>query len=427
MAWAPSDRVPRGERLSLDGRGRSAPRPFRYKMNALQRHFSPSALAASFAKNRAKFRKASSAGIDGIDLADFDDELSDNIDNLSDQILGGKYRHKPLKAFCFTKRNGSLRWICVPTIRDRLVQRRIVEVILLENPSRLRTSLGFGALKKVGADAEISAIDVALRTRQEFPWVVKTDIASFFDQLPREHAFSAFRRVCRKRSLHALVEQVIRTEAQGDHQKMSESGIVLGRGIRQGMPLSPLIAHITLIELDRALEEQGVKFVRYVDDLIFLGSNKDEVVSAFYFAKNWLEKNRDLRLPNIGEKKTEICPPSRLVEFLGIDLYQSNNRYRLKIPDKKFKSLDGRFSEKSTINFKSPTEGQVLSALRFVASARRSYAGVYRNLDNWKAFELKIKDYERRSIRTISQQLCPIANMKSGIPPEVLKAFGVKT
>lgn len=38
-------------------------------------------------------------------------------------------------------------------------------------------------------------------------------------------------------------------------------------GVPQGSPISPLLSNIMLHELDTEMERQGLKFVRYADDL----------------------------------------------------------------------------------------------------------------------------------------------------------------
>ena len=38
-------------------------------------------------------------------------------------------------------------------------------------------------------------------------------------------------------------------------------------GVSQGSPLSPLLSNIMLHELDRELEKQAHRFIRYADDL----------------------------------------------------------------------------------------------------------------------------------------------------------------
>jgi len=44
-------------------------------------------------------------------------------------------------------------------------------------------------------------------------------------------------------------------------------------GVRQGMPLSPILANLVLAEFDREVERAAIEMVRYVDDfLIFFAS-----------------------------------------------------------------------------------------------------------------------------------------------------------
>lgn len=381
LVRAPIGRVPRSERLALDGGSHFAPRSLRYKMNSLQKHFCASELNNSFRRNLRKFRHASSAGIDAVGLFDFEQDLSEQIEDISNRILSNTYTHSRLKAFSFIKDGGKVRWICVPTIRDRLVQRKLAEVILSEDRTKLETAAGFGALKKLGAEGELSALDVAIQMRGQNQWVVKSDIAAFFDSLARSDAREAVRKVCRKRSLYPMIDQVINAEAAANshtRRAMAEAGIIRGRGLRQGMPLSPLLAHIALIDFDRAMNKSGVKFVRYVDDLLFFGPNKKDVMESFYIAKKWLLEHRALSLPEIGHKKSAASEPLDFVEFLGLDIYFTPKGYRIRIPKSNFKALSVRFSERAQLKLSDPNPNAVINALKFLSSARKSYAGVYK-------------------------------------------------
>lgn len=51
--------------------------------------------------------------------------------------------------------------------------------------------------------------------------------------------------------------------------------VIVGTGVPQGGPLSPLLSNIMLDELDKELAGRGHRFVRYADDcLIFCKSKK---------------------------------------------------------------------------------------------------------------------------------------------------------
>ena len=65
------------------------------------------------------------------------------------------------------------------------------------------------------------------------------------------------------------------------------------KGVPQGSPLSPLLSNIMLNELDKEMEKQGLRYVRYADDFsIYTKSNyaaRKIGNSIFLFLKNKLK------------------------------------------------------------------------------------------------------------------------------------------
>jgi retron-type reverse transcriptase len=52
------------------------------------------------------------------------------------------------------------------------------------------------------------------------------------------------------------------------------------KGVPQGSPLSPLLSNIMLHELDKELEKQGIKYVRYADDFSIYTKSKSEALKT---------------------------------------------------------------------------------------------------------------------------------------------------
>ena len=86
-----------------------------------------------------------------------------------------------------------------------------------------------------------------------------------------------------------------------------------GRGIAQGSPVSPLLANIFLHPMDRLLELEGFRSVRYADDFVVLCRTERQAARAMKIVTSHLAA-RGLRL-NRG--KTNVVPPHKPFVFLG--------------------------------------------------------------------------------------------------------------
>jgi RNA-directed DNA polymerase len=211
-------------------------------------------------------------GIDGITPGTFRKSLEEHLLRIADLAKSGEFKFHRLRASPISKGDGRHRIICVPTVRDRLVQRVILHYLITDKRDLLgiKNENSFGASKgpEQGTHA---AIQTAINRRQKKPYVLKTDISKFFDNVPREYLLKQIKTCLGHRSVVPLLEQVIHCEIrqksiqQGDLIK--QSGIVFGKGLRQGMPLSPLLSNLVLSKFDQKLAKLGKSFIRYVDDL----------------------------------------------------------------------------------------------------------------------------------------------------------------
>jgi RNA-directed DNA polymerase len=94
-----------------------------------------------------------------------------------------------------------------------------------------------------------------------YRWVVDLDLEKFFDRVNHDKLMAKIaERVSDTRLL-----KLIRTCLTAG---VMENGLVspVDEGTPQGGPLSPLLSNIMLDELDRELEQRGLRFVRYADD-----------------------------------------------------------------------------------------------------------------------------------------------------------------
>ncbi len=127
------------------------------------------------------------------------------------------------------------------------------------------------------------AVSEAINQRAAKPWVFKTDITKFFDLINRDLLRAKLKALVRQTSAHPLLLSAIACEViptrRSEMEKLSKLGIKPGRGVRQGMPLSPFFANLFLADFDRESTERGIPMLRYADDLICFASTRREVRS----------------------------------------------------------------------------------------------------------------------------------------------------
>lgn len=71
-----------------------------------------------------------SAGIDGITLTEFDQNLKNNLYKIWNRMISGSYMPSPVKLVEIPKGDGKTRPLGIPTVSDRVAQ--MVVVLLLE-------------------------------------------------------------------------------------------------------------------------------------------------------------------------------------------------------------------------------------------------------------------------------------------------------
>jgi hypothetical protein len=102
-------------------------------------------------------------------------------------------------------------------------------------------SSSFGFIKGRGAG---DAIDRAVELRSLYEWCVKADIEAFFDQVPRSFVKERVSLALPNNSIVPLICDAIGCEIRGSSElqaRVLAQGIQGGRGVRQGMPLSPYL------------------------------------------------------------------------------------------------------------------------------------------------------------------------------------------
>jgi RNA-directed DNA polymerase len=152
--------------------------------------------------NIPRYRRARSAGPDGVSLLEFERELSAQLETLRLLLLEGRYHPEAPAWFEQPKNDGGVRRLAVLTVRDRVAQRAAQQVIEpLWEPLFLDCSFGY----RPGTSVEQAIACAQTLRRSGNPWVVDGDILACFDRLDHDLLMNRLqRRIGDKRVLRLL-------------------------------------------------------------------------------------------------------------------------------------------------------------------------------------------------------------------------------
>ncbi|MFB9290010.1 reverse transcriptase domain-containing protein [Pseudoduganella plicata] len=341
-------------------------------------------------------------GIDGQSINDFHLDAKGNLVRLAKDIREKKFSFSSLKPYLVPKPSGKKRLICVPTVRDRIVQGALVDYLADKYAERLANNISFGFIK--GRSVHMAA-RIACTARNQRPWVYKTDITSFFDSIPRADLREAIKKIIKERSLHGLLFSALDCEVDSPSRAVasdiSRLGIKCGLGVRQGMPLSPLFSNLLLVDFDQKIELSGAHAVRYADDLIFLCKDQDECNQVAAFCKGEFNKI-GLDVPAVAPgSKSIIYPPDRPAEFLGLELAPVAGRYELRLADAQLLKLKQELLGFSNIKQLLSRNITLRTLGQSIAAKRDGYLGAYDLCANIEEVELELKKAEHKALRAV--------------------------
>lgn len=203
------------------------------------------------------------AGVDGESIAQFEQDLKNNLYRLWNRMSSGTYFPSPVRTVEIPKRDGGARMLGVPTVADRIAQ-TVVTMVLEPAVEPVFHSDSYGY--RPGRSA-LDALAVTRRRCWEFDWVIDLDIRAFFDTIDHDLLMKAVEH-------HTDLPWVllyVRRWLTAPHQHPDGSLTGRDRGSPQGSAISPLLANLFMHYAFDAWMSRvypDVTFERYCDDVV---------------------------------------------------------------------------------------------------------------------------------------------------------------
>lgn len=330
-------------------------------------------------------RNKGAGGVDQMEMDELLEHLKTHREEILTSLLKGSYKPYPVKRVEIPKENGKTRKLGIPTLRDRVVQQAILQVLSpIYEKQFVETSYGFrpnrgchDALKKCQEYAN-----------QGYWYVIDIDLEKFFDTVNQSMLMEILSRLIKDNRVLSLIQKFLNAGIM-DRGMFIRSDV----GVAQGGPISPLLANIMLNELDQKLEEWGYRFVRYADDLMIFTKSKRAGQRQFQRVSKFIEGKLKLK---INKEKTSITRLNQ-IKYLGYGFYRIKGKCRFRVHPKSITKLKDKLRETTGRSNGMSIEGRKTKLNQIIRGWVR-----YFKLADMKAIMQSIDEWLRRRIRMIT-------------------------
>ena len=262
------------------------------------------------------------AGVDHISVGQFAKRQEEELLKLQETLKGHKYAPQAIRRVHIPKPGKKeTRPLGIPTIRDRIVQgavRQVIEPIF--EKEFIEHSYGFRP--KRGCKDALRQVWKLLK--EGYSYVVDADIKSYFDTIDHERLMELMEEHVSDGRVLQLIRQFLKQGVLDNLKYWTPE-----RGTPQGGVISPLLANVYLDPLDKELTQSGFQIVRYADDLVILCKTGTEAQQALELMSRWTAEAKLTLHP----EKTHIVDmniPENYFEFLGYKFEHSAKAGQLK-------------------------------------------------------------------------------------------------
>lgn len=232
---------------------------------------------------------------------------------IADAMLRGKYEISPPHTAQIPKDNGEFRTVYVNEPIDRVILSIANDLLFDLMPEMLhkscksyQTGIGCGKVVK-----EVSHKIVDTANNSYLGW--KSDLSKYFDSVPLRYVDEAFDKVETKHGHSALID-VLRKYYHSDLYFDENNNLQRKyQSLKQGCAVASWLADVLLYNLDEELSRLNGYYVRYSDDMLFIGEDYEKAMTI-------LQQRLGKMSMTLNPKKVEYLTSDKWFKFLGFSI-----------------------------------------------------------------------------------------------------------
>lgn len=232
---------------------------------------------------------------------------------MAEAMLEEKYEISPPHTAQIPKDNGEFRTVYVNEPIDRVLLSIANDLLFDLMPEMIHPACksyqrGIGCGKVV---TEVSRRIVEAAKEGYMGW--KSDLSKYFDSVPLQFIDEAFNKVEAKFGHSALIDvlrKYYHCDLYFDENNTLQSHY---QSLKQGCAVASWLANVLLYELDEELSQMRGYYVRYSDDMLFIGEDYEKAMSV-------LEQRLGEMNMKLNPKKVEYLTSDKWFKFLGFSI-----------------------------------------------------------------------------------------------------------
>lgn len=232
---------------------------------------------------------------------------------MAEAMLNGKYQITPPHIAQIPKDNGEFRTVYVNEPIDRIIL-SIANDLLFDlmpemiHPACKSYQAGIGCGKVV---LEVSHTIVDMKSDGFVGW--KSDLSKYFDSVPIQFIDAAFDKVEAKYGHSVLIDVLRKYYHCGLYFDENNELHEKYQSLKQGCAVASWLANVLLYSLDDELSQLNGFYVRYSDDMLFVGPDYEKAMTI-------LQKRLAEKSMNLNPKKVEYLTMDKWFKFLGFSI-----------------------------------------------------------------------------------------------------------